>query len=486
MQFNSIYFILFFLPVVYLLYRLALRKDIRSGRLVLIAASLLFCGLVNVWSLAVLIAQIAIGYALACRICACMEKGAETDRSSARIVMTAGIAIQVAALLFFKYTGFIVGNIGLILQKDLVWHDVILPLGISYTAFTQIAFLVDCYRGRIRGKIPLDVYALYISFFPKLSQGPIASGTDLWDRFVSGGSLSIGNVCDGAVIFILGLSKKLFLADVFGRVPDFGFTYIQELSSLDALIVILSYTFQIYFDFSGYSDMAIGIARILGFRLPANFNSPYRAQSITDFWRRWHMSLTSFLREYIYFPLGGSRRGALRTCVNIMIVFIISGMWHGANWTFILWGVCHGALQILERTCGRVLKHIPGFIRQAATFAAAAVLWLLFRSPSVHEFNRMMWHLFLDGNLTVHSGILELFRLPGVRTIAGAYASDDLLGVCSMLVYFLAAFFICLQPRNNENTRFRRNGAMLAVTVLLFVLCVFSVNQVSTFIYTSF
>ena len=487
MQFTSIYFILFFLPAVLVLYHLAGRKSARAGRLILLFSSFIFCGMTNLWSLIILVLEILFGFLFSHLLSGSRRKGKDP-----KPVLILGIVLQVLALGFFKYTGFVVGNIGWILGKDLFWQDVILPLGISYTAFTQIAFLVDCYRGRIRQPVDLETYALYIAFFPKLAQGPIASGTGLLKAF--GGDRARGvtaeALTEGIVLFVLGLSKKVFLADLFGGVTDCGFDRILYLSAGDAVVIILSYTFQIYFDFSGYSDMAIGVARMFGYTLPVNFNSPYLADSITDFWRRWHMSLTGFLREYLYFPLGGSRRGTARTCLNILIVFCVSGLWHGANWTFVLWGLCHGLLQVMERLFKRVLEGIPRVIRRVFTFTAVSVLWLLFRSSTLTEFRRITWnHLLLDLDPSISTELTDIFRLPGMRSVIGFLGlglSDHSMGVFSLILWMAAAFILCFLKRNNESGPYRRSLPMLLVTGGLLILCLLSVNDVSAFIYTSF
>lgn len=487
MQFTSIYFILFFLPAVLILYHLAGRKSARAGRLILLFSSFVFCGMTNLWSLIVLIVEILFGFLFSRLLSVGEVKGKDP-----KPVLVLGIVLQILALGFFKYTGFVVGNVGWLLGKDLFWQDVILPLGISYTAFTQIAFLVDCYRGRISQPVNPETYALYIAFFPKLAQGPIASGTDLIRAFDEERThgLTAEAITEGIVLFVLGLSKKVFLADLFGRVTDCGFDRIFYLSAGDAVVIILSYTFQIYFDFSGYSDMAIGVARMFGYTLPTNFNSPYLADSITDFWRRWHMSLTGFLREYLYFPLGGSRRGTVRTCLNILIVFCVSGLWHGANWTFVLWGLCHGLLQVMERLLGRVLKGIPRVIRRVFTFTAVSVLWLLFRSNTLTEFRRITWnHLILEPELSICTEFSDIFRLPGARSVTGFLGldlSDHGLGVLSLILWMVVAFFFCFLKRNNESGPYRRSLPMLLVICGLLVLCLLSVNDVSTFIYTSF
>ncbi|MBQ3791298.1 MAG: MBOAT family protein [Lachnospiraceae bacterium] len=486
MQFTSFYFILVFLPVTLLLYHGIGSRNRSAARLLLLAASFLFCGLSDLWSLFILLAQILVGVFFSVHI---LRAGSRSAR--ARHLLILAVTLQIAALAYFKYMGFLVGSIGILLNRDMVWQNLILPIGISYTTFTQIAFLADCYRGTIREAVSPVTYALYLAFFPRLVQGPITAGTDLLTELSgdSGGRVTAEGLADGLVLFVLGLSKKIFLADLFGRPVDFAFHSIPFLSTLDILIVILSYSFQIYFDFSGYSDMAIGIARMFGYTLPVNFNSPYRADSITDFWRRWHMSLTGFLREYIYFPLGGSRKGPARTCLNILIVYLLSGLWHGANWTFLLWGLLHGLLQVTERICGGILPRIPRVIRQITTFLWASILWLLFRSPSIGDFRMMLDQLLVDGNWTIRPEFGEMIRVPGVRTILSVLGIDHVDALSSLLsigLYLAAALLLCLQPRNNESAPYRKTGRLLLAVTALAVLCFLNTNEVSAFLYTSF
>lgn len=225
--------------------------------------------------------------------------------------------------------------------------NIVLPLGISFFTFRQISYIVDSYRGETKGYTFWD-YAFFVSFFPQLVAGPIVMYNEIIPKFRKPGNwhVVVENFSKGIYIFAIGLFKKVIIADRFGKAVTYGFGNIEILSSMEALVVSLSYTFQLYFDFSGYCDMASGIGYMFNIELPQNFNSPYNAKSIAEFWDRWHMSLTRFLRNYVYIPLGGNQRGKLRTYVNIMVVYLIGGIWHGANWTFILWGMLHGGLSV--------------------------------------------------------------------------------------------------------------------------------------------
>ena len=260
------------------------------------------------------------------------------------------ITLNLLILFYFKYFNFFIENMNLLLQASFELKNIILPLGISFLTFQQIAYVVDSYRGETAGYSFLD-YAVFVAFFPRLIAGPIVLHSEIIPQLNEKKNQSINyeNFSYGILMFAIGLAKKLFIADVFANAVTWGYGSVGSLTSLDAFIVMLSYTFQIYFDFSSYTDMAIGIGLMFNIKLPINFNSPYKALSIQDFWKRWHITLTRFLTKYLYIPLGGNRKGSVRTYANIMIVFLVSGLWHGSNWTFVLWGFLHGLASVLTR-----------------------------------------------------------------------------------------------------------------------------------------
>ncbi|MCM1134577.1 MAG: MBOAT family protein [Clostridium sp.] len=325
----------------------------------LLAVSLVFYGCLHPEYLPVLLGSMAVNYCLGWQ----MERGSRRwgqEISSAGLqakesgrkkgILILGLVFHLGMLGVFKYAdtgGFV-------------------PLGISFFTFTQIAYLMECYRGNLKEVKPL-FYGLYVSFFPKIMQGPIALPGELfpqlekvrkrfdWER-------SYRNL----YLFVLGLSKKVLLADTLGKAVDFGYGNLAALNSGDGLIVMLSYTLQLYFDFSGYCDMAMGIAGIMGYDLPLNFDSPYKASNILEFWKRWHMTLTGFFTRYLYIPLGGNRKGRARTYVNCLIVFFLSGIWHGAGWQFVVWGLLHGAAFAVTRAWKDTRKRGAADLRQGA------------------------------------------------------------------------------------------------------------------------
>ena len=289
-----------------------------------------FYGFYNPKHLVIILSSLFVNYITALLINRSKEKNTKKG------VLILGIFINIGLIFYFKYYNFFVENVNVLFRSNYEIHRIALPLGISYFTFQQIAYLVDSYRGETENYNFLE-YMSFVLFFPQISSGPIVRHKELIPQFRDREKkkVSYENLSLGIFIFSCGLVKKVLIADTFGKAASWGFSNIELLSSMDALLVSLCYTFQLYFDFSGYSDMAIGISRMMNIELPQNFNSPYKATSIIDFWDRWHMSLTRFLREYVYFPLGGSRKGKMRTYLNIMVVFLVSGIWHGANWTFV-------------------------------------------------------------------------------------------------------------------------------------------------------
>ena len=301
-----------------------------------------------------------------------------------------GIVGNISLLLYFKYANFFVQQLSFVLSlvgvEPIEWVAILLPAGISFFTFHKISYLTDVYTGRTERAHTLVDYLLYVAFFPQLIAGPILRYHDIADQIVER-MHSMDDVFYGAARFCLGLGKKILIADALGKVANNVFeTPAAELTSFYAWAGVLSYAFQIYFDFSAYSDMAIGLARVMGFRFLENFNMPYISQTITEFWRRWHISLSNWMKEYLYVPLGGNRKGVARTYANLVIVFLISGLWHGASWTFILWGVYHGMFLIADRVFwARVSEKLPAFVNVVLTFLVVRVGWVLFRSASLAQ-----------------------------------------------------------------------------------------------------
>jgi D-alanyl-lipoteichoic acid acyltransferase DltB (MBOAT superfamily) len=381
MLFNSYSFIFLFLPVALIGYFALGRLGQVAPVVWLALASLAFYSVSSWPFVLLLLASIAFNYGVGWLLIA--RALSATGRFT---VLTVGVAGDLLALGYFKYAGFLVANVDAIFSTSFT-VDVLLPVGISFYTFTQIAFLVDAYRGQV-ARYALPHYALFVTYFPHLIAGPILHHKDMIPQFERAEAKRPDPhlILCGLIIFAIGLFKKTCLAD--GIQPLVGPAFGANTPSFDqAWIGALAYTFQLYFDFSGYSDMAIGISLMFGIFLPLNFNSPYKATSIIDFWRRWHMTLSQFLRDYLYIPLGGNRRGPVMRYVNLMLTMLLGGLWHGAAWTFVAWGALHGAYLCINHAWTRFGPRLSSPAATGAgfvlTFLCVVVAWVFFRADSL-------------------------------------------------------------------------------------------------------
>jgi alginate O-acetyltransferase complex protein AlgI len=384
MLFNSYQFIFVFVPIALVGYFAAGRLGHLAPVVFLALASLAFYSASNWQFMPLLLASVAFNYVIGRLL---ISGGLRGGLRFA--VLTTGVTGDLLLLGTFKYAGFLAANLNVIFSTG-VAVDILLPVGISFYTFTQIAFLVDAYRGNV-ARYALPHYALFVSYFPHLIAGPILHHKDMIPQFERAEAKRPDPhlIFCGLIIFAIGLFKKTGLAD--GIQPLVALAFGPNAPSFDqAWIGALAYTFQLYFDFSGYSDMAIGISLMFGIFLPLNFNSPYKAVSIIDFWRRWHMTLSQFLRDYLYIPLGGNRRGRVLRYVNLMVTMALGGLWHGAAWTFVAWGALHGAYLCINHAWNNFGPAIPPrFARAAntaalvATFLSVVVAWVFFRADSM-------------------------------------------------------------------------------------------------------
>jgi D-alanyl-lipoteichoic acid acyltransferase DltB (MBOAT superfamily) len=381
MLFNSYVFLFLFLPATVVAYYVARRRFGHEAALaVLAAASLFFYAWWDVRNVALLVGSIAVNYLI----------GRALERSKRRWLLVTGIAANLTVLAIFKYFNFFLRNLHAVTGAPLGALEISLPLGISFFTFEQITFLVDTWRGRTRPGTALS-YGVFVGFFPHLIAGPIVQHRDL------GGQLQNRerkddlwfNLGAGLSIFAIGLAKKVLLADTFAPFASGVFDAADRGASMPmgaAWAGAAAYAFQIFFDFSGYSDMAIGLARMLGYQLPVNFDAPYRSTSIVEFWRRWHISLSTFLRDYLYIPLGGNRHGEGRRYLNLMITMLLGGLWHGAGWTFVAWGGLHGLYLAVAHLWSKVAPANPGRFRLGlgwvVTMLAVLVAWVFFRAKT--------------------------------------------------------------------------------------------------------
>ena len=486
MLFNSYYFLIYFLPIVLVCYYAAHKHGLHKSALIILSiASFTFYAYDNVYYLSLLAGSILINWCIS-YILNRME-----DKNGRKAILTLGIIIDIAVIFYFKYYDFFIENMNALFKADFNLRHIILPLGISFFTFQQISYLVDTYRGETRGYDFIE-YVAFVSFFPQLVAGPIVLHSELIPQYrdESRWKISSDRLAEGLYILAIGMFKKVIIADKFGQVVTWGWLDIHSRTGLDLLLLSLFYTFQLYFDFSGYCDMAIGIAKLFSLDLPINFNSPYKAVSINDFWKRWHMTLTRFLTNYIYIPLGGNRKGKVRTYVNILIVFLVSGIWHGANWTFILWGMIHGVLQVLNRACKKVWDKVPKVIAWLITFILVDFLWIMFYAPNVTD-GLYVWKKIFDiSDMHISQEIFSLFIMNEVNTVLGMLGSVGAILTINyqwyMVAYLVLSFIICLCCKNLHEEKFRPTVGRAVLSALLLIWAVISFSGVSTFLYFNF
>lgn len=406
MLFNSYQFIIFFFPLVLAIFFIIGRYSHHLAAAWLGIASLWFYGSWHHEDLYLLLISVAGNYTAGYWL-------AKLNPNSKKILLWISISINLIILAYFKYSNFLVDNWNQIFGQHQSFAKVALPLGISFFTFTQIAFLVDSYRGKVEEFSPIH-YLLFVTYLPHLIAGPILHHQEMISQFQSRKMYrwKSRNLMTGLLMFVIGLVKKVILADgVVGYVsPVFDAAkYGLDLTWADAWLGALAYTVQLYFDFSGYSDMAIGISLLFGVKLPINFNSPYKSINITEFWRRWHITLSNFLRDYLYISLGGNRHGQLRRYANLVVTMLLGGLWHGAGWTFIIWGGLHGVYLVINhawqwgrKQLGQDLKQSTRWGRLAGTtitFIAIIIAWVLFRAESLDSAKTVLFAMFSLPNL---------------------------------------------------------------------------------------
>lgn len=411
MVFSSYAFLLVFLPLTLLgFYALRAADRRRASVTFLLLASFAFYAVWSIQHLALLVASIAANYALG------RYAASPAPDAMRRAAMIVGVAGNLGLIFCFKYLDFAGSNLAPLVGADWTMQYIILPLGISFFTFQQIAYLVDCYKTRDGEKNFRD-YALFVTFFPQLIAGPIVHHRYTRPQFAALAARAVNpdHIPYGVMIFAMGLAKKTLIADPIARAIDPLWASAaagDPVGATAAWVAMVGYTLQIYFDFSGYCDMAIGLGLMLGVRLPVNFNSPYRAKSIIEFWRRWHMTLSAFLRDYVYIPLGGNRGGEFFRLRNIFLTMLIGGVWHGAAWTFVIWGAIHAALITANHAArlwmpqlDRMRGPVSGALKQMALLAAVMIAWVYFRADG------------LDAAHAVLSGLVT-------PAATGAYAPD--------------------------------------------------------------
>jgi len=418
MLFNSYIFIFGFLPVVLIGFYQIGRHSHAMAALWLAASSVFFYGWWDLRYVALLLVSIVFNYSAGYLIS--RKHPAPSTQHPARHLLIAAIAVNLCLLGYFKYANFFVNNLTALTGSAWTFAQVILPLGISFFTFTQIAFLVDTYQGKVK-EFNFVRYALFVTYFPHLIAGPVLHHKQMMPQFQHPDTYRINlesfNV--GLTIFIIGLAKKVLLADQFALYANPVFNAVAlggEPTLFEAWVGALAYALQLYFDFSGYSDMAIGLSRMFNVKLPLNFDSPYKAPNIIEFWRRWHMTLSTFLRDYLYVPLGGSRKGVPRRYANLMLTMLLGGLWHGAGWTFVLWGGLHGVYLVINHGWRKLTgsdgsatgwRAVAGI---GLTFVVVVVAWVPFRAPDMAAALRMWGGMVGANGVSLPQGLAS--RLP--------------------------------------------------------------------------
>ncbi|MCG3698002.1 MBOAT family O-acyltransferase [Aliarcobacter butzleri] len=485
MLFNSYEFIFIFLPVMFVVYfYLNSKRLILGAKIWLVVGSLFFYSYWNVIYLPLILLSIFVNYGVGLSLV-----NHEKIRISSKTILSFGILFNLGLLGYFKYTDFFLDNFNGIFGTNIPLPHIILPLGISFFTFTQIAFLVDAYKQEAK-EYSLINYMLFVTYFPHLLAGPILHHKEMMPQFASKYNWvkNYRNIALGLFIFSIGLFKKVVIADTFAVWANAGFDTATTLNLIEAWATSLSYTFQLYFDFSGYTDMAIGISLMFNIKLPINFNSPYKALSIQDFWRRWHMTLSRFLRDYLYIPLGGNRKGNIRTYVNLITTFLLGGLWHGAGWTFIIWGLLHGIALAIHRFWQSLGFRMNKILAWFITFNFINITWIFFRAKDFESAMKVLGSMFFFDNVVLPSiffkklAFLENYGIKFDEVTRSISGGSDLLNLT--LVSMIIVFFFKNSMQLKD--KFKSNIFILVFTVFLFVYSMFSLNKFSEFLYFNF
>ena len=464
MLFHETIFIFLFLPIIVPIYLLFKKIGfIKLSVILLSASSILFYGYWEIKYVPLLIISITFNFLVGNYLI--------QNKKKTNLILCLAILINLLILAFYKYSPMIIDNYNLLLTNRISVEYPELPLGISFFTFLQIAYIVDCSKGKVYNT-SFSSYFLFVSFFPHLIAGPLVHHKDLIPQFTNKLNKVMEDLSVGTVIFGIGLFKKLILSEqVGGWSDDMFFSVASGImpSMIYAWIGVLSFTLLIYFDFSAYSDMAIGLSKMIGIKLPENFNSPYKSTNIIDFWRRWHITLSSFLKNYLYFPLGGNRKGFYRKYQNILIVMILAGLWHGADWTFVLWGIYHGALLIIFHLfkVSNVFKIQSNRTSNFITFIFVIFGWVLFRSESTDK----AFHL-----------IVSMIGLNGFGI--EFLLSFKLLINFLMLIFlsiFLSHFYI-----DTWDIEWKPSKKLIVITSTIIIICILMINRGSEFLYYQF
>lgn len=473
MLFNSYEFIFLFLPITFFIYFYLLSKRLTvASKGFLVFSSLLFYSWWNITYLPLILISMLFNYTIGNSL----NENSSKIKFSKKGILFFGITANLVLLGYFKYYDFFLTGFNILFEANIELLHLMLPLAISFFTFQQIAYLVDSYRGETKEYDFLN-YALFVTFFPQLIAGPIVHHKEMMPQFASKYNLvkKHKNIALGLFIFFIGLFKKVIIADSLSVMANNGFTSSALLNTAEAWITSLSYTMQLYFDFSGYTDMAIGLSLLFNIKLPINFNTPYKATNIQDFWRRWHITLSRFLRDYIYIPLGGNRVSSFRTYSNLLVTFLLGGLWHGAGLTFVFWGFLHGAALVIHRLWQNTGIKINKFVAWFITFNFINITWIFFRAKDFQEALNVLKAMFTYKEITLTSH--------RIGEILSNIEADD-----KLMVLFVAAFFLSLFFKNSIELMkdFKPNKKYIAVLLIISIFSFLEMHKVSEFLYFNF
>lgn len=480
MLFNSFEFIFIFLPIMLFSFIVSGKFKGKSLKKInLLTGSLIFYSYWDYHFTPIFILSISFNYLISKRI----QKA--ISRTASQNLLTLGIIANLSPLIYYKYTNFIFENINTALNFNLANSKITLPLAISFYTFQQIAYLVDCFKEKDIKYNFVD-YSLFVSFFPQLIAGPIVHHSEIMPQIEKIKKVQSKNVIHGFFVFLMGLFKKVVIADTLATIASLGFDSQKSLTFYDSWVTSISYTLQLYFDFSGYSDMAIGLGLIFGVNIPINFNSPYKSRNIQEFWKRWHITLSKWLRDYIYIPLGGNRLGTARSLINIFITFLIGGIWHGAGWTYVVWGVLHGLSNLVFRLYGKYIRlKVPTLISVFLTFLFCNIAWVYFRAKDIERAHSILNSMFSFENIILPKGLSFLARyIKGVEF--GLHSPVLEFNFVSLFLLLLILSFCFLSPNSNYfKENFKYNYFYLTL-MIIFSSAILFINDASEFIYFQF
>lgn len=474
MLFNSFQFIFLFLPITLIVYFMLNNfKQEKLSKIWLVGMSLYFYAYFNVSYLYLIILSICINYYIGNKL----SKKDSVLKLSDKNNFLVGILFNVGMLFYFKYYDFFIKNMNTVFNTDLSLLKLMLPLGISFFTFQQLSYLVDSYKGNSKNYDFLS-YCLFVTFFPQLIAGPIVLPQEMLPQFENSDNKRINyeNMNKGLYLFSIGLAKKVLIADSIASFADAGFDKMLDLTFIEAWLTSISYTMQLYFDFSGYCDMAMGVALMFNIVLPLNFNSPYKATNIQEFWKRWHMTLGRFLTNYLYIPLGGNRNGERKTLRNLLIVFLASGVWHGAGWNFIIWGGLHGLSILIHRVWKSKGLMMPKIIGWGITLFSVNIFWIFFRATSIESAMKVIKGMFTINN---NSFLISV----GYKNALNNSMGNKLILLLLVIAILISIFSINSSQKKDifKTTKFR----FLECLLFLFS-SIMLVNRLASFLYFNF